>query len=711
MRPHIRDRLALGSNVMLSGKVEKMAEEEKQKNPEENTSQIPSDSELFVGQVREQLSEQDIFAGDEDFYKSLAASATTSSAKPFATTQKIAKAIRIPLPPIQHKRFSILQIALTAGIIIIGSVLLYALLQSPSQPVIHVAAEPKTAIQQQPVTAQPSITSQTVVPTQPKVVLPPTQPISLKIAEEFFLKQEYDKAYAVYEMLDHRLLESELMSDFFKLKMGFSAKNSGNTEQATQLFREVLQSRSPIIRVIANYNRSFDEIRKKQYLKARTTAYKTIALIDAVGFDMDWAFNVARNCNLLIAKSLTKESLLLYDADKDIPKELWVNEQVVIDPLIHLTERNLKYLLNYGTELLAKGSLSPQIEKSNSADSTRWSVICNGASIEELMTDFAANAGLDIYWSFGQNADSWNYKKRPTALYMPNVTINQFVETAAGSVGLLARIDENKTITILDTKNYASLSNHRSLLTQQAISLWQKFQLIYHNDNYIPNAHFALALLQAKRGQLTNAIDEYKLIANRFPKTSLAPFALLHSSKLKISIKDYMGARQDLKNLVELYPDSKVSSIGGLYLADATMKSKLYKEATRLYSKVYHLGLSQKLQISAALGAGKSLFCEGKDYKSTEKWLIRYINSETDRTAKDLYSAYILLGKTYLMQENHQKACDAFQYALEGRLNRNDYVETIFALVEGNLKLKNFIKALDILESIHSWQLSQESLK
>ena len=55
-----------------------MATENQKTAPEENTTEVsaensaevPSDSELFAGKVREELSIQQIFAGDEDFYKS-----------------------------------------------------------------------------------------------------------------------------------------------------------------------------------------------------------------------------------------------------------------------------------------------------------------------------------------------------------------------------------------------------------------------------------------------------------------------------------------------------------------------------------------------------------------------------------------------------------------------------------------------------------------
>ena len=53
---------------------------------------------------------------------------------------------------------------------------------------------------------------------------------------------------------------------------------------------------------------------------------------------------------------------------------------------------------------------------------------------------------------------------------------------------------------------------------------------IYNTELYskrLANAHFALGLLQAIRDRIPESIAEYKLVANRFSKASLAPCALL----------------------------------------------------------------------------------------------------------------------------------------------------------------------------------------
>jgi len=133
------------SQTGLRAKLEDMATEEQKDIPEENTSEVPSDSELFAGEVHEELSEREAFAGDEDFYKRLADSTQDAEAgQPAGASQP-------PLVPIRHKYyFSNLQKVLVAGIVAIATILLYALLKSLPEsaagrttPTVQQTATPK----------------------------------------------------------------------------------------------------------------------------------------------------------------------------------------------------------------------------------------------------------------------------------------------------------------------------------------------------------------------------------------------------------------------------------------------------------------------------------------------------------------------------------------------------------------------------------------
>jgi len=374
--------------------------------------------------------------------------------------------------------------------------------------------------------------------------------------------------------------------------------------------------------------------------------------------------------------------------------------------------------LSSGSDYLTDGLLSPQVRKIKHEDGTQlWSAVCNGAPIEELLARFAANADLDVTWIFSETAKPQVPQDiahaRPVVLYLPVATLNQVIATAAGQVGLLASTQKNNTVSVYQPDRFSSLSKHVSLLCNETISLWRRFLLSFQSDKRTANAHFALGLLHSLRADTPEAIAEYKLMANRFSWSSLAPYALLHSSRLKSSnyIRDYEGARKDLEQLVSQYPDSDVTTRAYADLAEYTLKVGLTTEAAKVYRKVYNLRLSPKSQSIAALGAGKCYY-KIEDYDSAAKWLTLHIDLATNQKGKDICSAYSLLGKTYLALDNPQQACRAFEIALAGQLPREQYVETVSALIEGYAEQRQFIRALDALENVDFWQFSQrESVK
>jgi tetratricopeptide (TPR) repeat protein len=697
-----------------------MATENQKFAPKEKTSELPSDNELFATEVCEQPSDSEIFVGDKDFFKQLTKLDEPPAAKRPAGIRPDGirpAGIRRILPALIRQRFSTTQKILIVGIVATVAVLLYALLKSPSGPV---ALQPPT-----PTGKIPPGSEQVPSPKPPaedftkgrqqqtqelQPALSPTLPLSLRVAETFYREGSYDKAFAAYNQLRQALPigpQEELLRDFLQLRMALCTKKAADFDQANRLLRTVLQSRSPIVRTIANYHLGLLEMQKKQYFKARTRAYQTIALINAVTAGGDWVVPLRRDCHFLAAESITRKAFSLCAADKDIPPNLW-GDRTEVEPFTSISDTELRPFLNSGSEQLSKGLLAPQVQKLANPDTPgppRWSVICHGASIEELLTRFAANADLDIHWTSGPN--SVGIRTRPVSLYLPATTTEQFAKVAAGCVGLSARLDENNIVNVSNPVDYSSSSEHVSLLIEEAISLWQRFLLTYYDDKRIPNAHFALGLLKAEKDQVIDAIAEYKLVANRFSNTPLAPFALLNSSKLKTNLRDYLGARNDLEQLIERDPDTEIANHAYLYLADATMKSGRQAEAARLYQKVYNLGFSLESQANAALGAGRCSY-KMKDFQSAAKWLTHYVGLAKDHVSKDLYSACLLLGKSHLALGRHQQACDAFQYALAGQLSPEEYVEAVSALVEAHSTLGNFIEALDVLENVQPWELSEK---
>jgi tetratricopeptide (TPR) repeat protein len=702
----------------------KMAIEEQKNVLEETTSGLISDKELFAGEVHVELSERDVFAGDEDFYKLLTDSTQPNVIQPVTEPPNIRGS--------EHKfskksiltRLSLLQKILIICIVAIGSMLLYGLLKPKLRPIINstqTSIEQVTPnVQQIPDSTLPVTNSIQLIQEQaqkPEPVLASNQSMSLKVARDFYMQEEYDKAYAVYQQLRENLPagpEEELLRDFLQLKMALCSNRAGYLEQAIRLFGMASQSRSPVVNIMANYHLALLEIRRNQYLRARTRAYKTLALVKAVDFNDDWALSFECDCHFLVAECLTRNILSLSNVDNDLPDDLWGNPTTTADPFDNMSEAQLRTFLDSGSENLGKGLLDPEIRKFEHKDGLlRWSVVSYGTPVEELLAKFAAGEDFDIHWSLekpsGADSGTDTIRQRPISLYLPAATSQQTVLIAAGCAGLLARVEENlgrQKVTIIDPSDYSSLNRHISFLCNQAVSLWQKFILTFYSDKRIGNSHFAMGILKAMLELPTEAIAEYKLVANRFPQTSLAPFALLHSSSLKGKLRDYNGARDDLQQLIEQYPDTEIYGQAYLRLADATKLAGLNAQAAQLYQRVYNFELSTESKTASALRAAEC-FYETESYKDAAKWLIRYIKlAEGDNS--NLYSAYFLLGKTYLALGQYQHACNAFQYALTEQSSREQYIEAIKAMVEGHIKQGNLTEALNALESVRSVSLSQE---
>jgi len=706
-----------------------MAAEDKKDVFEEGVAKSQADGELFASEAPsfvdspglaapEELSAHDVFVGDEDFYKLLEESSEVSAAQSSVARDSYMTGIT------RQGRFTVVQKVLAISIVGVVLLLVYLLVNYPSGgakgPASASGSEAAPKIQQpppietttvEPVSAQAEHVNEQVQESEP--VLDSTDPVSLEVARGFFQQKDYEGARAAYNQLRQTLpAREELLRDFLKLRMAVCATEVGDFSDASRLLVEISRSPSPMVSIVANYRLSLLEIRRKRYLRARTRAYKALGLIKAVDCNDDWALAFECDCHFLVAECLTRQILSLSHAESDLPGDLWARQTALPDPFAGLGEADLREVLSSGSEQLGKALLEPRIRRLISPP--RWAVTSYGAPVEELLSKFAASADLDVEWTTNGTssayAENGEMRQRPVSLYLPAATPDKVVLITAGCVGLLARPENDlnrEKIAVHDPTQYSSLRRHISFLSDQAISLWQKFVLTFYSDERLGNAHFVMGLLQSQAGRTTEAIAEYKLVANRFSHSQLAPFALFHSSKVKAGLRDYRGAREDLKQLVEQYDDSDVYGQAYLRLADATRDASLTAEAALLYQRVYNFGLSRESQIAAAMRAAECFYQTGS-YHDAAKWITRYINLAGPDENTNLYSAHFLLGRASLELGDYQKACDAFEYALVEQTSREQYIEALMALVKGHIEQDNLVEALDALENVRSVALSQE---
>ena len=198
----------------MRAELETMATVEQKHIHQDNNSEVPSDSELFEGKVFKELSEREVFVGDEDFYKLLEDSTHTSSVR------KTNREHRYALETSPPKRLSVIQKLLIAGIIIIEAMLVYVLLK----PLLWPDEKLSTPIAYKTLPLESTIEGSTHVAQgqsgESKSLFQSKQPLSLKVARDFYTQKDYDRAYSVYEQLYQSLpasTEEDLLRDCLKL--------------------------------------------------------------------------------------------------------------------------------------------------------------------------------------------------------------------------------------------------------------------------------------------------------------------------------------------------------------------------------------------------------------------------------------------------------------------------------------------------------------
>jgi tetratricopeptide (TPR) repeat protein len=680
-----------------------------------NVNAAPSSQQLSLNeQPEKQTLKEDNLSGDKEFFEALEASINKASSKGPRTHLNDDK--------ISSKRLLRIEIILLIGSVTAAASLIYSFYKSRSIAKNQIPAE---YIQQlQPSTARQSEESDTsqAKSTKPEQAeSPPSQndePLSLKYANDSFMHDDFHGAFQAYARLN-RILSKDPnqlpMHSFLKLRMAICLKKVDRIDQAEKLLRILSVDDSCPLAAMANYQRALIEFERSQYLQARACAYRAMALCEAVTADTDWAVNLKKDCHFLIALSLTNRIVNLSGIDADMPAKLWrVNQHS--DFGCDKEEAQLDAFLKSGITKLKQALMGPKVKKLDVADSVdHFEVISNNAPAEELFAKFTSSAKIFLVWTPHK---SWGeIRRQPVSLFLPDVTSEEFASIAAGCVGSQAAVDSKTTppaLIITNPSEYTDLPDHLSSIADEALERWSEFIIKYNEDGRLPNAHFACGIIYQVRDQIIEAVAQYKIVANRYAQSPLAPYALLNSSKIKADLHDYVGAKQDLKQLVEQYHRTAVAQAACLYLADAAFKTELYDEAANTYCRVYNLDDSLKSRAAASLGAARAFFALG-DYNSARTWVEQYINivgpsPDNQQEHPELYSAYLLLAKVQLLQGNRTEAFNAFKLALHEELTQKDRTEIVTAILKCDIDSLDPIQALDLLETLQSQALSpQES--
>jgi flagellar basal body-associated protein FliL len=368
----------------------------------EKIAQIPTDNELFAGPVNEELTAKDIFAGDEKFYKAIEIANApavqpvvnvmpqqivnpapqptvavpvmqqqipvqqpfgmqqTQMQQPFGmqqtqTQHPFGMQQQMPIEPMHmmhysEHRLSVFQICLIAAILLVTAILVlefYYPFNFSSQPQQQTVSTQVQAVERAVVEEKTEIAAEPQKEEAPQATVA-KEALSLRMAQEQYLNEDYSKASEIYNKLLSNLSNSddeELMKDFLKLQIALCTERLGDYNKATAEFKKVLFSNSPAVRVVASYHCGLLDLQREQYLSARTKAYQSIALIDAIDYDKEWANNLKKDCYFLAAHSLTKEVLVLCNENKTQPADLWPAYSAADELFMNLDESQVRELI------------------------------------------------------------------------------------------------------------------------------------------------------------------------------------------------------------------------------------------------------------------------------------------------------------------------------------------------------------------------------
>lgn len=528
--------------------------------------------------------------------------------------------------------------------------------------------------------------------------------VSLRTAETLYKDREYFKACYVFNRLRENLivqdLADECLDNYLELKMALCLQRTQEQELMTSLFARALESRSPAVRALAYYNLAFLQMHNRQYLSARTSAYKALGLMETLRSVMPET--VETDCYFLAAEALTRYLLKIHDRRDLLPGSLW-SDQVAVHPISITDQEALREFLVQGIETLNTASVSPKVSyHPYRQPGAQWSAVCVKAPLEEVLWKYSSSARIKLTWA---EADL-SLRTRPITLYLPVTAGTYLAETAAGIAGLLWRYD-GQTASLYDPESYTDFESHKKTLVGEAVAVWQRFLLRYRGDHRSPNAHYALGVMYTLADQIPTALGEYKLISAQYPHNPLAPYALLNSSELKTDLRDFEGARTDLRDLMIQYPEFRLVDKASLYLAEALVQNGRYEEADEIFQKVYQINLNSQIRCRASYGLGRCAYEQG-DYPKAQQWLNRAIELTEASDDMRLGNALSLLGHVCMEQGQYEQAAMAFQAALDKRLSNEEYFEAVTALIGSRIRQQNYVEALEILEQIPETELNQQ---
>jgi tetratricopeptide (TPR) repeat protein len=547
--------------------------------------------------------------------------------------------------------------------------------------------------------------------------------VSWARAEQAFAAKDYPRALSLYSQLapptpgGH---DEEPLRDLVVLRQAQCLKRQGNSKDSSRFLSSIAQSRMPLARALANQMLAVADLEDSRWSAARVKAY--VAMGSAGSFTA-----LDTDCDFLAAYARTREVLSLSNAEIQLipPSRL-----ITSDPLAGLAERDLQKLsADESADGAVTTSLTPVQRSADAAGLRAYRARCRRTPLEDLLARLSSETGREIRW----DAVSQPARQRAVTLAMDEASEQRLAEVACGMCGLQARFT-GEEIVVRDPEGLATVAAKRELLVPEAMAAWRRLFLRWPADGRLAEGQFALAAAYEAADDVTNALGQYRHVAERYSTAEAAPRSLLQSARLRMKIRDYGGAYTELLSLLDGHPEYPACDEAYLYLGQAAFQSDQVVEAIRSYRKLYYQDPSAALKAQACLGMGKCFHRQG-DFKEAARWLWEYLDqadlralvgaeggsaqgtgaappentqrAQDARTREDTWQAGLLAEKCEVAMGDLARARKAIRIAVAADAAKIHEMETTLELAALLNLSHDYVGALGSLQKLESANLSE----
>jgi|GEM_PF-1449411 len=643
------------------------------------------------------LSDVDDLDEEEDSEQSPA------SAEPPAAEQTMAAAAGVQPGPVvvaAGKHASLVQIMVLANSVLILLVvcgLVWLLLsrgggmQQPTAASASMAPPATTRPAAQP---EEEAGSSTAAQAEELVVASPSEPASWKRAESCFAERKYAEALRHYRGLQEaspRTSANAMIFDLLELRSSQCLAALGRVDQAAGLSEKLTSSESPVVRGMAWFALAEKDFGGGQFLQARAKAFRALADLASMNKELP----LVVDCDYLVARSLTEKVMSYYNLGEELP---W-GKLTVEDPFAGLSEGEIGKLLEDGAHR-EDSVLGPKIRRLPKPG--RLSAAAAASALEEVLGAFAAETGQDVKWSDVKPA----VRQRLVTVSLPDISEQRLAEIVCGGSRLIARFTGNEVV-VADPDGAVGADALRKMLAQEAVSTWRRFFLRHREDPRLSYGSFALASIQEAMGDRLGAMQQFRATAHAYPRKEVAPLALLRCAKQRIAMLDFAGARTDLLDILDRFPDCDRYEEVYLSLGQATQQAGLYDEAIRVFQKLYVLNLSAESRSLASLGAAECLFATGR-HEESRKWVHRYLGLASKKRSERLCGAFLTLARAEQALGRPGEAARAYYHALGAKPSAGQKVEALLGLAQSQVERRQYVRAIGTLNQLERLKLGQE---